>query len=89
VFESSPLPGDPNGHRLSLRSSSEGASIAVVKVIITGATGMVGEGVLLEMKLFLKPLSLHEVGRAMVRCVQSGAPKSVLEVADIQALGIP
>jgi hypothetical protein len=39
------------------------------------------------MKLFLPALSLHEVGRAMIRCVQSGAPKSVLEVADIQALG--
>lgn len=39
------------------------------------------------LKLFLKALSLHEVGRAMIRCVQSGAPKSVLEVADIQALG--
>jgi nucleoside-diphosphate-sugar epimerase len=31
-----------------LRFSSAGASIAFVKVIITGATGMVGEGVLLE-----------------------------------------
>jgi uncharacterized protein YbjT (DUF2867 family) len=39
------------------------------------------------MKLFLSALSLHEVGRAMIRCVQSGAPKSVLEVADIRALG--
>jgi uncharacterized protein YbjT (DUF2867 family) len=39
------------------------------------------------MQLFLKALSLHEVGRAMIRCVQSGAPKSVLEVADIRALG--
>jgi len=37
--------------------------------------------------LFFSALSLHEVGRAMIRCVQSGAPKSVLEVADIQALG--
>ena len=38
------------------------------------------------MTLFFKALTLHEVGRAMIRCVQSGAPKSVLEVADIQAL---
>jgi uncharacterized protein YbjT (DUF2867 family) len=37
--------------------------------------------------LFFKALSLHEVGRAMLRCVQSGAPQSVLEVADIRALG--
>jgi uncharacterized protein YbjT (DUF2867 family) len=37
--------------------------------------------------LFFSALSLHEVGRAMIRCVQSGAPKSVLEVADIRALG--
>jgi uncharacterized protein YbjT (DUF2867 family) len=40
------------------------------------------------MKLFFSALSLHEVGRAMIRCVQSGAPKPVLEVADIRALGI-
>jgi len=39
------------------------------------------------MRLFFPALSLHEVGRAMIRCVQSGAPKSVLEVADIRALG--
>jgi uncharacterized protein YbjT (DUF2867 family) len=39
------------------------------------------------MKLFFRALSLNEVGRAMIRCVQSGAPKPVLEVADIQALG--
>jgi uncharacterized protein YbjT (DUF2867 family) len=41
------------------------------------------------MKLFMSALSLHTVGRAMIRCVQSGAPKSVLEVADIRALGEP
>jgi hypothetical protein len=34
-----------------------------------------------------KALSLHEVRRVMIRRVQSGAPKSVLEVPDIQALG--
>jgi hypothetical protein len=39
------------------------------------------------MKLFFPALTLHEVGRAMIRCVQDGAPKQVLEVADIKALG--
>src|SRR5581483_12153370 len=38
------------------------------------------------MKLFLPALTLEQVGRAMIRCVQSGAPKSVLEVPDIAAL---
>ncbi len=38
------------------------------------------------MKLFFPALSLQQVGRAMIRCVQSGAPKQVLEVADIAAL---
>lgn len=39
------------------------------------------------MKLFLPALTLNEVGRAMIRCVTQGAPKQVLEVADIKALG--
>jgi uncharacterized protein YbjT (DUF2867 family) len=38
------------------------------------------------LKLFLPALTLAQVGRAMIRCVQSGAPKQVLEVADIKAL---
>ena len=38
------------------------------------------------MKLFFPALSLEQVGRAMIRCVQSGAPKQALEVADIAAL---
>ncbi len=38
------------------------------------------------MKLFFPALTLNEVGRAMIRCVTSGAPKHVLEVADIAAL---
>ena len=37
-------------------------------------------------KLFFPALTLEQVGRAMIRCVQSGAPKSVLEVPDIAAL---
>ena len=36
--------------------------------------------------LFLPALSLNDVGKAMIRCVQSGAPKNVLEVADIAAV---
>lgn len=39
------------------------------------------------MKLFFPALSLREVGRAMIRCVREGAPKNILEVADIKALG--
>jgi uncharacterized protein YbjT (DUF2867 family) len=37
--------------------------------------------------LFLRVLTLQEVGKAMIRCVQpGGAPKRVLEAPDIQAL---
>ena len=38
------------------------------------------------MKLVLPALKLEEVERAMVRSVTSGAPRQVLEVADIKAL---
>jgi hypothetical protein len=38
------------------------------------------------MGLFMPALTLNEVGKAMIRCVQFGAPKSVLEIADIGAL---
>ena len=38
------------------------------------------------MKLFYPALTLEQVGRAMIRCVKSGAPKQVLEVPDIAAL---
>jgi hypothetical protein len=38
------------------------------------------------MGLFLPALTLSDVGKAMIRCVQSGAPTSVLEVPDIAAL---
>jgi uncharacterized protein YbjT (DUF2867 family) len=36
--------------------------------------------------LFLPALTLNDVGKAMIRCVQPGASKPVLEVADIAAL---
>jgi uncharacterized protein YbjT (DUF2867 family) len=36
--------------------------------------------------LFFPTLTLNDVGKAMIQCVQVGAPKHVLEVADIQAL---
>jgi len=38
------------------------------------------------MNLFLPGLTLSEVGRAMIRCARDGAPKRVLEPADIKAL---
>lgn len=38
------------------------------------------------MRLFLPVLELGRVGRAMIRCVERGAPKHVLEARDIAAL---
>ncbi len=38
------------------------------------------------LKLLFRPLTLAQVGRAMIRCAQTGAPKQVLEIADIAAL---
>ncbi len=38
------------------------------------------------LKLFFKSLTLAQVGRAMIRCVVSGAPKQILEIPDIAAL---
>jgi uncharacterized protein YbjT (DUF2867 family) len=36
--------------------------------------------------LFFRTLTLSQVGKAMIRCVQSGAPRQVLEVRDIEAV---
>jgi len=38
------------------------------------------------MNLFFPGLTLTQVARAMIRCVREGAPKQVLEPADIKAL---
>jgi hypothetical protein len=38
------------------------------------------------MALFFRALTLSDVGKAMIRCVLSGGPKSALEVSDIEAL---
>ena len=38
------------------------------------------------LKLFFPALTLEQVGRAMLQCVKAGAPKPVLEIADIAAL---
>ena len=38
------------------------------------------------MNWFFPGLTLNQVGRAMIRCVREGAPKKVLEPADIAAL---
>jgi len=38
------------------------------------------------LNLFFPGLTLQQLGRAMIRCVREGAPKPVLEAADIEAL---
>ncbi len=38
------------------------------------------------LKLFFRALTLSQVGRAMIRCAQSGAPSQILEIGDIAAL---
>jgi uncharacterized protein YbjT (DUF2867 family) len=38
------------------------------------------------LKVFFRALTLSQVGRAMIRCVDTGAPKQILEIADIAAL---
>jgi hypothetical protein len=38
------------------------------------------------LRLFFPALTLAQVGRAMLVCVKSGAPKHVLEIPDIAAL---
>ena len=48
-----------------------------MKAIITGTTGMAGEGVLLE---------CSQVGQAMINAVQYGYAKNVIEVKDIKVL---
>jgi nucleoside-diphosphate-sugar epimerase len=71
-----------------------------MKVIITGATGMVGEGVLLEcladpavervLSVSRRPCGhtppSSASARAMLYCARVGATKTVLEAKDIQEL---
>jgi uncharacterized protein YbjT (DUF2867 family) len=40
------------------------------------------------LNLFFPGLSLNQLGRAMIRCARDGAPKRVLEPADIAALSV-
>ena len=40
------------------------------------------------LNLFFPGITLSHVGRAMIKCVQAGAPTTVLEVKDIQALAV-
>lgn len=40
------------------------------------------------LNLFFPGITLSNVGRAMIKCAQTGAPKTVLEAADIQALAL-
>ena len=52
-----------------------------VKALFRAALGLAP-----VMKLFFPALTLEQVGRAMIRCVKSGAPQLVLEGPDIAAL---
>jgi len=47
-----------------------------MKVVIFGATGMVGKGVLLECN----------IGRAMIRVAAEGAPTPIIDTRDINRL---
>lgn len=70
-----------------------------MKVILYGATGMVGQAYCLGYALVwpLLPLltrvfpsfmtTTERLGRAMLRAVRAGAPKTVLESRDINQLG--
>lgn len=40
------------------------------------------------LNLFFPGITLSNVGRAMIKCAQTGAPKTALEAADIQALAL-
>lgn len=49
-----------------------------MKIILTGATGFVGEGVLLN--------TLSQVGQAMLNATEKGYKQTSIEVKDINAL---
>ena len=54
-----------------------------MKVIITGTTGYVGEGV---MRLLGFTNTLDEVARAMIACAKGKADHSVITVKDVTKL---
>jgi saccharopine dehydrogenase-like NADP-dependent oxidoreductase len=63
----------------------------VVNVVLFGATGMVGQGVLRECLLDQDGRSVLTVGRSATgrtdpRSAKHGAPKPILEARDINAL---
>jgi hypothetical protein len=60
-----------------------------MKVILFGATGMVGAIALVGAIAPGAVISTEELGRAMLRAARQGAPKRVLEPSDILALGGP
>ena len=63
-----------------------------MRVILFGATGMVGQGVLRDLYPVFKRFvpdyvtTTEQVGRAMLAVATRGAPKRVLENADINRL---
>ena len=55
-----------------------------LNIIVTGATGFVGEGIgLLSPR---RMVTLQEIGQAMINAVLKGYPKQVLEMSDIKEL---
>jgi hypothetical protein len=57
-----------------------------MKVILFGASGMVGQGDLRECLLDQNVECVLAVGRAMIRVGMQGAPKFALENQDINSL---
>jgi hypothetical protein len=60
-----------------------------MKIIIFGATGMVGQGVLRECLVdagVARVTSTEQMGRAMVHVARGGYPGKVLEMKDINSL---
>jgi hypothetical protein len=70
----------PEKNRDRARRDQNRLTLGRMKAIVTGATGMVGEAVLLP------GMPLKDVAVAMINAVRYGAPKQVLEVPDIREL---
>jgi nucleoside-diphosphate-sugar epimerase len=61
---------------------------SAMRVLVTGATGMIGQGVLREClgaEDVTEVVTVGQVGRAMLNVTRNGFPKDVLESEDINA----